>query len=354
MRDLFELEYAADPQISPDGHRVVYCRTSFDIMRDRTLSRLWSVKTDGTDHRPLTDADVIASSPRWSPDGKKIAYLASDGNRRQVFCRWINTGQTAQLTQLPESPTGIRWSPNSQQIAFSSFVPNPPENKIRLPDKPKGAQWAEPPKLVTRLKYRADGRGYLREGYHHLFVVPADGGTARQLTQGNYDHEGDFTWSNDSRSIILAANRSPNAELEPNRRNLFQLDLATLRIQKLTNRKGATGTPLLLADGSLLFLGNVDNLKGYQLSRIYRLREDGSEEIVSREFDRNIRGLQLAPNSQQLLFLYDDQGTTHLGSFSTNGEFKKLAGNVGGTTIGRPYASDSFSVSSTDAVCRSC
>ena len=92
QKDVFELEYANDPQISPDGKTVVYCRISFDIMTDKTVSRLWTTKTDGTEHRPLTSTELNASSPRWSPDGKKIVYVAHDGNQSQIYQPMENTG----------------------------------------------------------------------------------------------------------------------------------------------------------------------------------------------------------------------------------------------------------------------
>lgn len=348
--DLFELEYAADPQVSPDGKTVIYIRNSFDILNDRTVSRLWQVSSSGEDHRPVSQPGVHASSPRWSPDGKRLAYVASDGTKSQIFVRWMDTGQLAKVTSLLESPRGMKWSPDSKQIAFSSFVPAKEEFKIQLPSPPKGAKWAETPKVITHLNYRADGRGYLRQGHQHLFVVPADGGSARQLTDGAFQHDGDFCWKSDGSGIVFCANRSEKAELEPHLGNLFLFDFSTRKIIRLTNRKGVTANPVVLGDGSILFLGNVDNLKGFQPRRIFRLKPDGGEELVSRELDRSIRMLRVAPKSQNLLFLYDDEGKTNVGMFSLNGEFKKIAADVGGTTIGRPYASGSFSVSNQDEI----
>lgn len=343
--DLFELEYAVDPQISPDGKKIVYCRISFDIMTDRTRSQLWLVDTQGESHRPLTDFDVNVSTPRWSPDGTRIAYVASDGKNAQVFCRWMAEGVVAKVTSLVEAPQGIKWSPDGKQFAFSSFVPRVAKPAIKLPTKPKGASWAEPPKMITRLKYRADGKGYLRDGFQHLFVVRSEGGTPRQVTTGDYDHPADFAWGRQSESLVFCANRSPDAELEPNRQDLYRVDIASRKMEILAQRKGKTSQPILLDDGSILFLGNVDDLKGYQPSSIYRLQKDGSEEVISGELDRNIRALRFSTTNNNVLFLYDDEGRTNVGAFSLNGEFKKLATDVGGTSIGRPYSSGSFSIS---------
>lgn len=348
--DVFDLEYASDPRISPDGKWIAYCRVSFDIMTDRSRSRLWQVGIAGDNHRPLTAPDVNATSPRWSPDGSRLAYVASDGKKSQVFVRWMDTGQTAQITSLREPPRQLKWSPDGQSLAFASLVPDTEPFKLDLPKPPAGAQWAEPPKVISQLKYRADGEGYLRPGYQHLFVVPSDGGTARQVTTGNFQHDGDFCWTSDSSELLFCANRSEAAEIQPNRRNLFAVQLDSGEIRQLTDRQGETTQPVVLDDGSILFLGNVDNLQGYQPLKIYLLKPDGQEQVISSELDRNIRGLQVAPQSQDLLFLYDDEGRTDIGKFTLNGEFQKLASDVGGTTLGRPYASGSFTVAGNDVV----
>ncbi|HEY2251616.1 MAG TPA: hypothetical protein VGH74_11170 [Planctomycetaceae bacterium] len=118
--DLFQLEFASDPQISPDGSQVAYLRNSIDIMTDHVKSRLWLVSVDGRDHRPLTDWHVDASSPRWSPDGKRLAYSAKAETGTQVFVRWMDSGQTAKLTNLVESPGQLAWSPDGRQLALTS------------------------------------------------------------------------------------------------------------------------------------------------------------------------------------------------------------------------------------------
>jgi len=341
--DIFDLEFASDPQISPNGERVVYVRNSFDIMTDKSQARLWIVDATGKNHRPLTDFDQYGSSPRWSPDGSRIAFVSSDGDKSQVFCRWMDTGQTAKLTSLLESPTGLKWSPDGTKIAFSSFVPKQLAIDVKLPKKPSGAKWADPAKYIERLKYRADGRGYLREGNTHLFLVDASGGTAKQITSGNYDHSSDFSWSRDGASIWFSANRTAAAELEPNHKNLYSVNIESKEITAIAVRKGATRSPIELKDGEVIFAGNIDNLKGYQPNKIYRLK-GGKEELVSREFDRSIASLQLNSESGAALFLYDEEGTTTVGEFSLDGEFRKIVSNVGGTTLGRPYSSGGYSV----------
>ncbi len=120
--DLFELELASDPQISPDGSRIVYVRRWADVHEDRWRANLWIIASTGEDHRPLTTGARSDSSPRWSPDGGRLAFVSSEGGSAQLWVRWMDSGQCARLTNLPESPGSIAWSPDGRWIAFTAFV----------------------------------------------------------------------------------------------------------------------------------------------------------------------------------------------------------------------------------------
>ena len=182
--DIFQLEYADDPQISPDGSTVVYARQSMDIMSDRSVSNLWIIDVDGDNHRPLVSGPESYSSPRWSPSGDRIAYVSSvEGRGPQVHVRWMDTGQTAILTNVRSGPSSLTWSPDGDRLAFSMFVESDSKPLAAPPPKPEGADWAPPVKVIDKLPYRADGAGYLDTGYSQVFVVSAEGGTPRFLLQ---------------------------------------------------------------------------------------------------------------------------------------------------------------------------
>jgi acylaminoacyl-peptidase len=99
----------------------------------------------------------------------------------------MDKGDVGRLAKLPAAPLGMAWSPDGKMIALTMHVANKPKPFVILPQPPKGAEWAEPPVMIRSLNYRFDGKGYLKEGHHHLFVLPADGGTPRQLTSGPFD-----------------------------------------------------------------------------------------------------------------------------------------------------------------------
>jgi dipeptidyl aminopeptidase/acylaminoacyl peptidase len=348
MADVFQLEYATDPQISPDGNEIVYVRNSMDIMTDRARARLWSVRADGSEHRPITDPDVDASSPRWSPDGKRVAYVAKFEKHSQIFVRWIDSGQTAKLTQVTESPRELSWSPDGRSIAFSMLVPTKPRPYVELPGKPEGAEWAKPFNLIDTLVYRSDGKGYLKEGFFHLFVLPADGGTPRQLTQGSFHHNDRPEWSVDGKSLFFSANRHENWEHEPLDSEIYQLTLADGSLRQVTDRRGHDQEPTLSPDGKqIAYVGFDDVGRSHHQNDLYLMSTDGSgRKCLTIELDRDVTHPHFRHDGQGIYFQYDDQGTTKVGYVAiTSGKLETAATNVGGTTLDRPYASGSYSVS---------
>src|SRR6266849_7668815 len=117
--DEFQLQLATDPQISPDGKKIVYVRRFADPMTDKRYANLWIINADGSDHRPLTTGNRSDSSPRWSTDATRIAYLSDADGKQQIYVRWMDSGQTARITNLEEGPDAIAWSPDGKMLSFS-------------------------------------------------------------------------------------------------------------------------------------------------------------------------------------------------------------------------------------------
>ncbi|MFQ5615954.1 MAG: prolyl oligopeptidase family serine peptidase [Anaerolineales bacterium] len=345
--DVFELEYASEPQISPNGEKVVYVRNFMDIMKDRRRSNLWIINYDGSNHWPLTTGNENDTSPRWSPDGSRLLYVSHTDGSTQLYVRWMDTGQTAKLTNLTRSPRGIVWSPDGKWIAFSMLVPDPSQPFAKMPSQPKGAEWAKPPKVITKLRYRADGAGYLEDGYTHLFVLSAEGGTPRQLTSGAFNHGGTPAWTPDSEKLIFSANRHQDWEYDPVNSEIYEVSLADGAITALTDRRGPDANPVISPDGKrIAYLGFDDRQQGYQTTRLYLMKRDGSgKELLTEDFDRDVRRPSWSRDSKGLYFQYDDEGNSKIGYVSLNGNVLTLAGDVGGLSLGRPYSGGSFSVS---------
>ena len=353
LSDVFDLEYAADPQIAPDGERVVYARSFMDKMKDRRASRLWVVGSDGTGHRPITEPDVRASQPRWSPSGDRIAYVAAtEGDGAEVYVRWMDTGQTARLTQLDASPSGLAWSPDGEHLAFSMFVEAPAEPFAKMPSPPDGADWAESPDVVTQTYYRADGGGYTEKGHSQLFVLDADGGTPRQLTDAPYDHGGAPVWTPDGETLLLSANRHDDHRLDPLNSEVYAVDVESGDVTALTDRQGPDGSVAISPDGeTIAYTGFDDREQGYQVTKLYAMNRDGSNRrLLTEGFDRDVQNPTFGPNGEAIFFQYDDEGSTKIGRITLDGDRSVVAEGVGGTSIGRPYTSGSFSLSETGRV----
>jgi len=350
--DVFELEMAMDPQISPDGSEVAYVRARMDIMTDRPNRDVWIVPVSGGDNRPLLSGAESFSSPRWSPSGDRLAYVSSAGSRgAEIWVRWNDSGQTALLTNLPESPSSLAWSPDGSQIAFTMFVPKDRKPLAAPPKKPEGAEWAPPPKVIETTSYRADGAGYLDEGFTHVFVVPADGGTPRRLTNGDFNHGGAIAWSADGEKIYLSANRAEGWELEPVESDIWSVAVDGGEMTKLTSRDGPDTAPAVSPDGTrIAYIGFDDKKLSTQTAKLYVMNADGSNRrALAKDFDRSINGVAWVGNDT-LMVQYDDSGRTYLGRIPADGgEVRPLVRDLGGNSFGRPYTSGSWSVAGNGA-----
>jgi dipeptidyl aminopeptidase/acylaminoacyl peptidase len=345
--DVFQLEYADDVQISPDGNHIVYVRVSHDIMTDRARRNLWIVDASGANNRPLRSEAKNFSSPRWSPDGSRLAYVSAAEGTPQLYVRWMDSGQTALLTNLVHAPGAIAWSPDGKSIAFTQMVPVKKPPLAAPPEAPEGATWAPPVKVIDSVVYRADGEGYLESGYQHVFIVSAEGGTPRQLTEGEFNDDGPLSFTPDSKRVVFSANRGPDWERDPQESEVFTVDIASGKLDQLTTRDGPDNAPVVSPDGrKIAYLGFDDRLQGYQVTHLHVMDIDGKNaRVVTGNFDRDVADPQWSGNSQRIYFSYDDHGVSKIGVASLDGKITTLAEGMGGTDLGRPYTSGGFSVS---------
>ncbi|MDE2876376.1 MAG: S9 family peptidase [Gemmatimonadota bacterium] len=311
-------EWVANPQLSPDGTQIIYTRSWVDRINDRRDSEVYIMNSDGSRKRRLTEG----SSPKWSPSGDRILFTrGSDDEGTQIFVRWMDAeGAETQVTHLENGPGNVEWSPDGTRIAFSMSVDSDHPWPISVPGRPDGAKWTEAPKVVDRLYYRRDRRGYIDEGYTHLFVVPADGGTARQLTDGDWNHNG-VTWTPDGAEILFTSLRVEDAEHEWRQSDIYSVNVASGAITRLTDRSGPDGSPVPSPDGRLIaYTGNDLTTDTYITRKIHVMNRDGSNSrMISQGFDRQASGMTWAEDGSGLYLNVSSEGTRNVYFASVDG-----------------------------------
>ena len=334
-------EQVADPQLSPDGSQVVYTRRWVNKIDDKWESALWIVGADGSHHRFL----VKGSDARWSPDGTRILYLA-DGEPKgtQVFVRWMDgEGASSQVTRLTETPTDAKWAPDGKAIAFLMLVPDSTPWSISLPKAPAGANWTPAPRVVGDLHYRQDRVGFMQQGFTHLFLVPADGGTARALTSGHW-HVGarfdglalgvGYDWTPDGRTIVFDGLRDSTWDRQYQVARIYTLDVASGAIRTLVSRPGFWAAPVVSPDGrTVAFTGSDSSDHTHRTSDLWTVGLDGSGlRDVSRTLDRDPDNLRWAPDGKGVYFTAPDRG-------SINVRYADLSGGIRDVTQGAQVVS---------------
>jgi dipeptidyl aminopeptidase/acylaminoacyl peptidase len=351
-RDLFDLSAASDPQISPDGRTVAYVRRSADIMTDKLRSSIWMINVATGEQRPLAAGTGDHFSPRWSHDGRRLAYVSTaEGGAPQLFVHWMDTGQTVRITGLPDSPQAINWSPDGQRIAYLMTVPDDKTKLGKELDKPEGANWAKPLEVLDKVTYRADGQGYIKPGFDQIFMVDADGGAPRQLTFGSYQ-AGAPEWTADGRAILFSALRDPDWELAGRESEIYRLDVASGAVSTLTNRKGPDVAPQVSPDGrSIAFLGFDDTPKAYEQSHIYVMSANGGPpRLVAPTLDRDVYQVEWAADGRSLMAAYEEEGSSVVSRIGLDGSVRPITKSAADSSYDRPYAGGSFSVARNGAV----
>jgi dipeptidyl aminopeptidase/acylaminoacyl peptidase len=281
------------------------------------------MNADGTKNRFL----ISGGSVEWSPDGSRIAYLQrGEPSGSQIFVRYMDAeGSVSQITRLTESPSNIQWSPDGKSIAFSMRVPKRETWRIPMPEAPRGARWVETPRIVTKLDYRQDGQGFVEDGYSHIFVVPADGGSPRQLTSGDWNH-GAPNWMPDGRTIVFQSNRVEDAEYSWRQSDIYAVDVASGAIRQLTTRNGPDGQPTPSPDGKLIAYTGYDFTSDtWRDQQLYVMNADGSAaRSLTPSLDRSPQGIFWAPDGSGIYFNVDNEGSRNLHFVSLSGQVRQV------------------------------
>ncbi len=331
LETFMEMESVGSPAISPDGKQIIFTRTWVDKMADRSNSNLWIVDIEGKRLRELTPGNWRDTSPLWSPDGKKIAFLSDRDGTSQIHVMWLDTREVAQLTRVEDAPGSLSWSLDGKSLAFTMFIPDEkPILSVKLPRRPKGAKWAEPAIIIDRLSWRSDGRGPLPKGNSHIFIIDAEvGGTPNQLTSGDYSHN-DPEWSADGKKIYFSAIRKPEPEYQQGDSEIYSVDIKTLEVKALTDRKGPDRGPLVSPDGKwIAYTGYDDKDYTSHLSDVYLMDKDGgNKKLLAGGLPNSPANLIWAADSSGVYYLMAEKGESNAYFVALDGKIKKLTEGV--------------------------
>lgn len=326
-----DMESLGSPDISPDGKHILFTRSWVDKVEDRYTSNLWIVGVDGTRIRELTHGNWRDSSPVWSPDGTKIAFLSDRDGSTQVHIMWLDTREVAQLTHLETSPGDLTWSADGKKLAFTMFIDDTkPLLSVKLPERPKGAKWAKPAIIIDRLSWRRDGRGPVPKGYSHVYIIDAVlGGTPKPITSGDYSHS-DPQWSADGKTIYFSAIRKPDAEYLHGDSEIYAVDLETLEVKALTDRKGPDRGPRLSPDGQWIAYSGYDD-KDYtsHLSSLYLMDAQGAnKQLLAADLPSSPSSITWTADGRGIYYLMAEKGVSNIYHVTTSGKIARVTAGI--------------------------
>ena len=327
IADYFNWEDVSNPALSPDGRQILYTRTWIDQLNDKRESSVWLMNADGTKNRFL----VKGADAKWSTDGSRIAFVApGEPGGAQLWVRYMDAeGATTQITRLTETPSDIEWSPDGKTLAFGMLVRANDPWRIAMPTAPRGAKWTEAPRVVTKVKYRADRQGFLEDGLRQLFTVPADGGTPHQVTSGEWASNG-TTWMPDGKSLVFTSLRIKDSEYAWRESEIYKVDVSTGAIAQLTHRKGPDNNPVPSPDGKLIAYTGYDSTDAtWKDAILYVMDADGGKShALTAKLDRSPSGMIWSPDGSSVYFTAENEGSRNLYAASLAGDVRQVTKGV--------------------------
>ena len=332
VADLFRLGAVSDPQVSPEGQWIAYVVSRKNLEKDKSQSQVWVIPAGGGDPVAMTAEGESSSHPRWSPDGKYLAFLsARDEGQTQVWRLSRQGGEAVQLTDTAQSVGDFEWSPDSARLALVLQDPTPQE----LAKKKEGASYKEktpPPWVIDREQFKEDYVGYLDRRRTHVYVLEIASGTLAQLTSGDYDDD-EPVWSPDGSRIAFTSNRSADPD------NNYNTDIWVVssaagsaaspvaspvpaELVKVSDSEGPDASPAWSPDGKWIVHTSATDVAASVYATAHLAVSSaagGNSRVLTTELDRMIFHPEFSPDGKSIWFLLEDSGEQNLARISPKG-----------------------------------
>ncbi len=325
--DYFRIKELGDPQLSPDGKWVAYTVKSANLKDDKNYERIWMVSVSGGNAIALTAEGVASSHPRWSPDGKFLAFISArggeasdddDSGRKQVWLLNREGGEAQKLTDTIQDAQSFAWSPSSDRLVLLLQDPSPAEIEAAH-DKAKESKAKPKPRpwVIDRLHFREDELGYLDRRRTHLYVFNIADHKQTQITSGDYD-DSDPAWSPDGLKIAFASNRTAEPDLNYNT-DIWTVDADTTDKGKslvhVTTGSGSEAAPAWSPDGKWIAFTTQMDPKLFQYATFHigvAPATGGEAKVLTLVLDRNSTVPRFSADGKWIYFIADDDGTQNL------------------------------------------
>jgi dipeptidyl aminopeptidase/acylaminoacyl peptidase len=347
--DLYKLSMVTEPKVAPDGQRIIFNRVTFDIATDSRKAEIWLATLGGKalDKRLLIAAAVGASGVEWSPDGTRIAYIASLLGKPQLWMMTVADGIGKPVTSGKLAPQSLVWAPDGKSIAFVARIDAAPVKIGGMVEKPEGATWAAAPKIIDSFVYRNDGAGYATAGADQLFVLALAGGDPVQLTKGDADQiSGGFDWTPDSSAIVYAARLRADNDLLPIESDLYRVAVGGGGPVRVSSIDGVEDSPAVSPDGTqIAFIGGPTTTSFYTQSELWVMPAGGgAARQLSTGLDRPVNELKWARDGKGLYVFYNDAGLTKVALLPlAGGKPQPVVNAIGGTRLYLPSSGGNWS-----------
>jgi dipeptidyl aminopeptidase/acylaminoacyl peptidase len=331
IADLFALPELSEPRLSPDGTRVAYEVESVDLEKDETSSLLYVTDLATGDSRRLTAPGRSDSRPRWSPDGRTLAFLSSrpakvgdEDPKEQVWAWDLRGGDAQPLTEVEHGVSAFEWSPDSRRLVLVVGDPDPAEAEAEDDEKGDDGEKRPRPIVTERRQFKRDYSGYLTARYDHLYVWSLADRRLVQLTDGEQD-DSEPAWRPDGRAIAFTSNRTGDPDGNADT-NVFVVDVnedgSPGALRQVTTNPGADGSPAWSPDGkTLAHTTQVEpKLLWYATQHLaVSPAAGGPATVLTAQLDRFVYAPRFSATGNEILFLLEDSGEQHLAAIPPAG-----------------------------------